>query len=198
MSMRQSAEGKARTHERIVEIASARIRQKGIDGPGVAEMMREAGLTHGGFYKHFGSREDLVAEAADDAFAYAERTLDKYARDEREPLAAWVDWYLSTEHRDDPATGCPVAALVGDVDRANDHVRGGYDALVERYIGSIEGMLGDDGRRQAVLAVSTLVGSLALARAIDDDTLSDEILRTVREALRHRQTPTGANSVSPA
>ena len=105
--------------------------------------MREAGLTHGGFYKHFGSREDLVAEATDDAFAYAERTLDKYARDERDPLAAWVDWYLSAEHRDDPASGCPVAALAGDVDRGNDHVRRGYDALVERYIGSLEGMLGD-------------------------------------------------------
>lgn len=192
MSMRQSAQEKARTHERIVEIASARIREDGIEGPGVVEIMREAGLTHGGFYKHFGSREDLVAEAADDAFAYAERTLDKYARDERESLAAWVDWYLSTDHRDDPATGCPVAALVGDVDRGNDHIRGGYDALVERYIGSLEGMLGDgdDARSQAVLALSTLVGSLALARAIDDDTLSDEILRVVREALRHRQTPT--------
>ncbi len=190
--MRQSAQEKARTHERIVEIASARIREDGIEGPGVVEIMREAGLTHGGFYKHFGSREDLVAEAADDAFAYAERTLDKYARDERESLAAWVDWYLSTDHRDDPATGCPVAALVGDVDRGNDHIRGGYDALVERYIGSLEGMLGDgdDARSQAVLALSTLVGSLALARAIDDDTLSDEILRVVREALRHRQTPT--------
>ena len=105
--MRQSAKEKARTHERIIQIASARIREEGIDGPGVAEIMREAGLTHGGFYKHFGSREDLVAEAADDAFAHAARTLDKYARDEREPLAAWVDWYLSTEHRDDPATGCP-------------------------------------------------------------------------------------------
>ena len=171
MSMRQSAEEKARTHERIVEIASARIREDGIEGPGVVEIMREAGLTHGGFYKHFGSKEDLVAEAADDAFAHAERTLDKYARDDRDPLAAWVDWYLSTEHREDRATGCPVAALAGDVDRGNDHIRGGYDALVERYIGSLEGMLGDggdgggdDGRRQAVLALSTLVGSLALAR----------------------------------
>ena len=190
--MRQSAEEKARTHERIVEIASARIREEGIEGPGVAEIMQAAGLTHGGFYRHFGSRDDLVAAAADDAFAYSNETLDKYAHDELDPLAAWVDWYLSTEHRDDPATGCAVAALIGDVDRGNSHVRSGYDALVARYIGSLEDMLGgaSDGRRQAIIALSTLVGSLVLARAIDDDTLSDEILRTVREALRHQPTPT--------
>jgi TetR/AcrR family transcriptional repressor of nem operon len=191
MSMRQSAEEKTKTHERIVEIASARIREEGIEGPGVAEIMQAAGLTHGGFYKHFGSRDDLIAEAADDAFEYANRTLAKYAHDERDPLAAWVDWYLSTEHRDDPGTGCAVAALIGDVNRGNDHVRGGYDALVEQYIGTLEGMLGggSDGRRQAITAVNTLVGSLVLARAIDDDTLSNEILHTAREALRHQPTP---------
>jgi TetR/AcrR family transcriptional regulator, transcriptional repressor for nem operon len=188
MSMRQSAEEKARTHARIVEIASARIREEGLEGPGVAEIMQAAGLTHGGFYKHFGSRDDLIAEAADHAFAYGTRTLDKYAHDERDPLAAWVDWYLSTEHRDDPATGCPVAALIGDVNRGNDHVRDGYDALVERYIDVLEGMHGggDDARRRAIIAVSTLVGSLVLARATDDDTLSREILRAAREVLRHQ------------
>jgi len=191
--MRQSAEEKARTHERIVEIASARIREKGIEGPGVAEIMQAAGLTHGGFYKHFGSRDDLIAEAAEHAFAYADQTLDHHAHVPHDPLASWVDWYVSEEHRDDPGAGrCPVAALVGDVGRADDGVRGGYDALVERYLGVLEDMLGGggDARQQATIAVSTLVGSLVLARAIDDDTLSDEILRTVREALRHQPMPT--------
>jgi TetR/AcrR family transcriptional regulator, transcriptional repressor for nem operon len=191
--MRQSAEEKARTHERIVEIASARIREKGIEGPGVAEIMQAAGLTHGGFYKHFGSRDNLIAEAAEHAFAYADQTLDHHAHDPQDPLASWVDWYVSEEHRDDPGAGrCPVAALIGDVGRADDGVRGGYDALVERYLGVLEDMLGGggDARQQATIAVSTLVGSLVLARAIDDDTLSDEILRTVREALRHQPMPT--------
>jgi TetR/AcrR family transcriptional repressor of nem operon len=186
--MRQSRAEKARTHERIVETASARIRRQGIEGPGVAEIMQAAGLTHGGFYKHFDSRDDLIAEAADHAFAYAGRTLDKYANDERDPFAAWVDWYLSEEHRDDPgADRCPVAALVGDAGRADDGVRAGYSAVVERYIATLEGMLGggEDARRQATIAVSTLVGSLVLARAVDNEALSNEILRTALEALRH-------------
>ena len=191
--MRQSAEEKARTHERIVEIASARIRREGVEGPGVAEIMRAAGLTHGGFYKHFGSRDDLIAEAADHAYAYARRTLDRYANDEPDPFAAWVDWYLSEEHRDDPGAGrCPVAALVGDAGRADDGVRAGYSEVVERYIVTLQAMLGggEDARRQATIAVSTLVGSLALARTVDDDELSNEILRAAREALTHEPAPT--------
>ena len=193
MSMRQSRDEKARTHDRIVETASARIRGQGMEGPGVAEMMQAAGLTHGGFYKHFDSRRELIAEAADHAFAYAGRTLDKYADDEPDPFAAWVDWYLSEEHRDDPgADRCPVAALVGDVGRADDGVRAGYSVVVERYIATLEGMLGggEDARRQATIAVSTLVGSLVLARAVDNDALSNEILLTPREALRHQAAST--------
>jgi len=192
MSMRRSRAEKARTHERIVETASARIRNQGIERPGVGEIMQAAGLTHGGFYKHFGSRDDLIAEAADHAFAYAGRTLDRYANDEPDPFAAWVDWYLSEEHRDDPgAERCPVAALVGDAGRADDGVRAGYSAVVERFIATLAGMLGsgEDARLEATIAVSTLVGSLALARSVDDDELSHEILRNARKALRHQHPP---------
>ena len=190
--MRQSRAEKARTHERIVELASARIREGGIDGPGVAEIMQAAGLTHGGFYKHFGSRDDLIAEAAEHAFAYAEQTLDHHAHDPHDPLASWVDWYVSEEHRDNPGTGCPVAALVGDVGRADDRVRAGYSAVVERYIETLEGMLGggQDSRRQALIAASTLLGALALSRAVDDEALSREILSSAREALRHQHATT--------
>jgi len=115
--------------------------------------------------------------------------MDRYVHDERDPLGAWVDWYVSAEHRDEPGTGCPVAALIGDVNRCNDHIRDGYDALVERYIGVLAGMLGggDDARHEAIVAVSALVGSLVLARAINDDTQSKEILGTVREALSQPQ-----------
>ena len=190
--MRKSREEKAKTHERIVDLASARIREEGLDGPGVAEIMQATGLTHGGFYKHFGSRDDLIAEAADDAFAYADETLDHHAHDPHDPLASWVDWYVSEEHRDDPgALRCPVAALVGDVGRADDRVRAGYSAMVERYVEALEGMLGggQGSRQQALIAASTLVGSLALARAVDDKALSEEILSSVRDALRHQDAP---------
>ena len=185
MSMRQSREEKARTHERIVQIASTRIREAGIEGPGVAEIMQAAGLTHGGFYKHFGSRDDLVAEAADSAFADSERTIHDLTADAEDPLAAFVEWYVSAEHRDNPGEGCPVVALAADVRRGDDRVRAAYRQEVERYLAHLERLFGggDDARRRATVALSTLVGSLVLARAIDDEALSEEILRDVREAL---------------
>jgi TetR/AcrR family transcriptional repressor of nem operon len=184
--MRQSREEKAKTHDRIVKIASARIREAGIEGPGVADIMRAAGLTHGGFYKHFGSRDDLIAEAADRAFADSDRAVHEVMEGAQDPLTAFVDWYGSTQHRDNPATGCPVVALGADVRRGDDRVRAAYQRQVERYLANLERLLGggEDARRRATVALSTLVGSVVLARAIDDESLSDEILRDVREALK--------------
>jgi TetR/AcrR family transcriptional repressor of nem operon len=183
--MRQSREEKKKTHERIVQIASARIREDGIEGPGVAEIMRAAGLTHGGFYKHFGSRNDLIGEAAAHAFADSDRTFREVTDDAHDPLAAFVDSYLSTQHRDNPATGCPVVALGGDVRRGDERLRAAYRAQVERYVAHLERLLGggEDARARATVAVSMLVGAVALARAVDDEALSDEILRDVRAAL---------------
>jgi TetR/AcrR family transcriptional regulator, transcriptional repressor for nem operon len=184
--MGHSRDEKARNHERIVEVASARIRESGTEAPGVAEIMQAAGLTHGGFYKHFGSRTDLIAEAADRAFADGERTVHEVTEGAQEPLAALVDWYVSTQHRDNPATGCPVAALGADVRHGADRVRASYRRQVERNLANLERLLGggEDARRLATVALSTLVGSIVLARAIDDEALSDEILRDVREALK--------------
>jgi TetR/AcrR family transcriptional repressor of nem operon len=187
--MRQSREEKAKTHDRIVKIASARIREAGMEGPGVAEIMQAAGLTHGVFYKHFGSRDDLIAEAADRAFAASDRTVHEVTEDAQDPLAAFVDWYVSTQHRDNPATGCAIAALGADVRRGDDRVRAAYGRQVERYLAILERFLGgdEDARRRATVTLSTLVGSIVLARAIDDEALSDEILRDAREALEAEQ-----------
>ena len=180
--MGHSQEEKAKTHQRIVDVAARRIRESGTDGPGVAEIMSEAGLTHGGFYKHFDSRDDLVAEAVDAAIEQGIEGTREATADAEDPLAAFVDWYLSTDHREDPGTGCSVVALGADVARADDRVRAAYRGQVERYIANMEGLLdGDeDKRRRAIAAVASMVGAMLISRAVDDESLSDEILREVR------------------
>jgi TetR/AcrR family transcriptional repressor of nem operon len=192
--MGYSQADKAKHHERIVEIAAARIRESGTAAPGVAEIMGEAGLTHGGFYKHFGSRDDLVAEAVDRTFADGARAIAAITDAAEDPLGALVDWYASAEHRDDPATGCGIVALGADVLRGEDRVRSAYREQVERYLGQLQRLLGgggDDGgdgdadaRARATVALSTLVGALLMARAVDDLALSDEILRNARDAVK--------------
>ena len=117
VAMRHSKEDKAASHERIVEVAAARIRESGTEQPGVAEIMRAAGLTHGGFYKHFGSRDELIAEAVERALADSEPRLVEITAGAQDPLAAFADAYVSTAHRDDPASGCGVAALGTDMPR---------------------------------------------------------------------------------
>ena len=184
--MGYSRADKAKHHERIVEIASARIRESGTAAPGVAEIMQAAGLTHGGFYKHFDSRDDLVAEAVDRTFADGEQAIESITEDADDPLGAFVDWYASAEHRDDPASGCGVVTLGADVPRGEDRVRTAYREQVERYLGHLERLLGGgaDARARATVALSTLVGAVLVARAIDDPALLDEILRNVRDAVK--------------
>jgi TetR/AcrR family transcriptional repressor of nem operon len=182
-----SREDKLASHERIVGVAAARIRESGTEAPGVAEIMKAAGLTHGGFYKHFDSRDDLLAEAVDLALADGERELEALTADADDPLAALVDWYVSADHRDNPATGCAVVALGCDVPRAEERVRAAYTGQVKRYLANLEGLLGGDeadARRRATVALSTLVGAVLVARAVDDEDLSEELLRNVREAVK--------------
>jgi TetR/AcrR family transcriptional repressor of nem operon len=182
--MGHSQEEKAKTHQRIVDVAARRIRESGTDGPGVAEIMGEAGLTHGGFYKHFDSRDDLVAEAVDAAIEQGRARLADRIEGADDRLAAFVDNYLSTDHRDDPGPGCPVVALGADAARADDRVRAAYRAQVEHYLADMEALLGGDGdedtRRRAIAAVSAMVGAMLISRAVDDEALSEEILREVR------------------
>ena len=179
--MRQSRAEKAKTHERIVAVASERIRQQGLDRPGVAEIMQAAGLTHGGFYKHFGSRDELIAEAAESALAASDRFVHELTDHAEDPLAAFVDWYLSAEHRDDPGTGCAVPALGDDVRRGDERLRSAYRRQVERYIEHLERLLGssEHARQRAILTLSALAGAIVLSRAVDDEALSDEILTAV-------------------
>jgi TetR/AcrR family transcriptional repressor of nem operon len=184
--MGHSRDDKARNHERIVEIASARIRESGTATPGVAEIMKAAGLTHGGFYKHFDSRDDLVAEAVEAAVAQGRDSFAEVTEGVEDPLAAFVDWYLSPAHRDQPGSGCAVVALGADAARADERVRAVYRGQVERYIAQMEELLGGDGedaRSRAIAAVSTMVGALLIARAVGDEALSEEILREARTSV---------------
>lgn len=182
--MGHSRDDKARSHERIVEIAAARLRESGTSGPGVAELMKAAGLTHGGFYKHFDSRDDLVAEAVERALHENDdfmATLTAGAADARAALALFVDWYTSAEHRDTPAAGCAVVSFGADAPRADERVRSAYTAQVERYLAHLEGLLGD--RKRAATALSTLVGAVLVARAIGAGDSSDAILAAARESV---------------
>src|SRR3954469_8702284 len=144
IGMRHSKEDKAASHERIVEVAAARIRESGTEQPGVAEIMRAAGLTHGGFYKHFDSRDELIAEAVERALTDSESRLRDATSGAEDPLAAFADAYLSTEHRDDAASGCGVAALVTDIPRVGGRPQDSYGAQVERYLAHLRSLLGDE------------------------------------------------------
>src|ERR1700761_1966487 len=140
--MGHSRDDKQRSHDRIVQVAATRIREAGTDGPGVAEIMKTAGLTHGGFYKHFGSRDDLVAAAVEKSFRDSGEASAAVTENAEDPLAAFVDWYLSPDHRDDPGSGCAVVSLGADAPRADDRVREAYTAQGRGYLKNPEPLLG--------------------------------------------------------
>jgi TetR/AcrR family transcriptional repressor of nem operon len=191
--MGHSQTEKTRNHDRIVEVAARRIREAGTEAPGVAEIMAGAGLTHGGFYKHFGSRDELIAEAAAHTYAESERAAQQVIDGADDPLAAFVDWYLSAKHRDDPGSGCSVVALGNDVPRAGGELRTGYTEQVRRYLLRLDELFGTDGARRpsaaATAALATLAGAVLVARAVDDSELSDRILRDARAAVIAQRSP---------
>jgi TetR/AcrR family transcriptional regulator, transcriptional repressor for nem operon len=189
-AMRHSKEDKAASHDRIVTVAAARIRESGTEQPGVAEIMGAAGLTHGGFYKHFGSRDELIAEAVERALTDSESRVPELTAGAEDPLTAFADAYLSVAHRDDPATGCGVVALGADMPRVGGPAQEAYRAQVERYLAHLQQLLGDDDeatRSRATVTLSAMVGAVMIARALGPTPRSEEILRVVREAVRERR-----------
>lgn len=187
--MGHSQAEKADTHARIVERAARLLRRTGLDGIGLAELMRAAGLTHGGFYRHFASRDDLVGEAVEHAFDDSERRMDKVMRrGEAPPLMQLVDAYLSRRHRDDLETSCALSSLANDIARGSERTREAYARRAERVIGTIATLAGGEDaqarRRRAIVALSTMVGALVMARAVGDEDLSAEILDAAKRALK--------------
>jgi TetR/AcrR family transcriptional repressor of nem operon len=180
--MRRSKADKAVTHSRIVAVAAKRFRERGIEGIGVAEIMKEAGSSVGGFYKHFESRDDLVIEALAEAF----QDLDTLER-ESENLPALLQWYLGQEHYEKLGGGCAITALVGDVRNASTGVRTVFTERVKHTVGyyadHLKGGEAPARRARAILLFSAAIGGLSLARAINDKSLTREILVTLRDQL---------------
>jgi len=189
--MGNSKAGKAQSHDRIVQVAAARFRECGVDAIGVADLMNDAGLTHGAFYRHFASREELVAEAVERALQDGGRAMTAIANSKLERhavLAAIVDAYLSAAHRDSLASSCAVATLAGDVAHSNDRAQSAYTRQVATYLELLTNLIEGDKRKsrrvKAITALSTLVGAISMARAVNDEVLSTEILRSAADELK--------------
>jgi len=191
---------KARTHKRIVAIAARRFREKGLAGFGIAELMKEAGLTVGGFYKHFDSRDDLVAEAVNSAFGGWKRRVEA-AKSSGLPVSyeKLIDEYLNEEHRDNPGTGCAFSALAPEIARSDKRTRAITSEQIRNDIQLIAALHPSrdkhTARSKAILTFSALVGAMSLARAVSDEALSREILNTVAELLKDSANASQGKSV---
>jgi TetR/AcrR family transcriptional repressor of nem operon len=189
IQMGHSQSEKAASHRRILSLAAARFRELGITGLSLGDLMKEAGLTHGAFYRHFESREALVTEAVAFALARGRERIGVQPRPETGLTAEQlIDAYLDEAHRDAPGEGCAVAALVTDAARSDAQTRSEYTRQVKRNIQAMSALPSASHeplkRRHAILVWCALVGALALARAVNDRRLSAEILRTVKAELR--------------
>ena len=190
--MRYSGTHKEETRNRIVAVASRQVRARGPDGVSVAEVMAEAGLTHGGFYAHFKSKDALIAAAIEAAFENRRtyfRNLPE-ATDDGAFLERFVDSYVSAIHRDRPERGCPVATLSSDIPRQGEAARAAFDAGVRGLIQTISNRLtvGAPEDRQALAGslVTEMAGAVALARAVSDPELSDRLLEQSRRSVKAR------------
>jgi AcrR family transcriptional regulator len=181
------------THERIVAVAARAIRRSGYEGTGVADIMKEAGLTHGAFYAHFTSREAMLAEAARRACAESAAAAADVAASvpPGKALASMLGTYLSKEHLEQVDTGCPLAALGSETSRQTPEVRRVATRHIKEMIDLLARQSPDWGQpaahERALVTIATMVGALVLARAVDDPGLSDGL----REAALEHLTPAG-------
>jgi TetR/AcrR family transcriptional repressor of nem operon len=191
--MRKSKQETAATRQRIVAAAAAEFRRNGIDGTGLADLMAAAGLTHGGFYKHFESKEQVVDEslalAIESMVEEWQRTLS--ASPGSRGLDNAIGGYLSAEYRDNVAGGCPFVALGGEVARSPDVVREtattGFLKLVDLIAGRLEGLSPAVAKNEALFMLTAMVGAVTMARVVTDPNLSTTILRQARKHLTAKE-----------
>jgi TetR/AcrR family transcriptional regulator, transcriptional repressor for nem operon len=178
-----SAAEKATNHERIVTIASRRFRERGLQNASISEVMAEAGLTHGGFYKHFASRDALIIEAIQRSFLTGKARLEELMNaTDATGLEAFLQVYLSLEHQSDIANGCPVAALGAEASRS-PVARETFAVGFQRYADWVAAML--DGphksrRARAAAIICSIAGAIAVARSLDDPALARDMLTATR------------------
>jgi TetR/AcrR family transcriptional regulator, transcriptional repressor for nem operon len=181
--MRVSKEKAVENRDRILKAASRLMRERGISGVGVDALTEAAGMTHGSLYSQFGSKERLVEEAVADAIAAKGQELR-----EASTLSDYVSEYLSAPHRDEPGSGCPVAALCCEISRQSQGPRERFTAGVKGMAGWLSARMGSGIKQrqrddEALATLAALVGALVLARAVSDPKLSDDILRSTRKRL---------------
>lgn len=181
--MRYGKDHKEETHKRVVEAAARRFRKDGIESTGVVDLMADAGLTHGGFYAHFSSKETLVKEALAAASmksrTHLQGQIDEARAEGRDPLEAIVRSYLTATHRDRPDRGCSVAALGSEIARHPRKTREAFTEGLEKTMGIIASALPETvpNRQERAYAIfSTLIGALQLSRAISDSTMSQAVI----------------------
>lgn len=181
--MKVSREQFAENRERILDVAGTLFREKGFDGIGIADIMKAAGMTHGGFYRHFASKDDLIDQASQKALTRGAGYWDRTIGGDDSPHAALtrlLQMYLSEAHRDASGKGCSIAALGADAARQNGAIRKtferGLESLVDKLTALMPGRTRALRRRKALASFSQMMGALVLSRAVDDPALSKEIL----------------------
>jgi TetR/AcrR family transcriptional repressor of nem operon len=190
--MRYDAEHRQQTREKVVRKAAEVVREFGPDKISVVELMSKVGLTHGGFYAHFKSKDDLVREAISHIFNERNEALRNVLEDAgpSEGLSAYIDMYLSTLHRNRRDKGCPMAALIGDLARMPVAVRKRFDADIQVQTDLIAGALKEMKQPQpdalAASVLAEMVGAIAIARAVSDDETSERILDATRTNIKAR------------
>lgn len=187
--MRKSKQEAAATRQRIISAAAAAFRKNGIAATGLADLMADAGLTHGGFYRHFDSKDQIVAEACTTAVDSLVEQLAAAAsgKSPQRGLKTIVENYLSAAHRDEPADGCPLAALGSEIARADDRTRAAATQAFLKLVGLIAAQFGktrpDIARQRALVVAATMIGALTMSRVVTDSELSAGILREAEKQI---------------
>ncbi len=190
--MRYSKKHKEETHRRLTKLAGKALREKGPDRVSIVDVMKKAGLTHGGFYAHFKSKDVFLSETLIELFSESAAKLHGVVDGlpPRHALAAYIDYYVSSAHRDHRESGCPIVALNSDMPRQSKKFRTTFENGVNRLIGILAEWIDaiglEDPEALAASILAAMAGAVALSRAVTDTTLSDELLASARENIKAR------------